>query len=122
MSLRVLAPQAHHLPLQARRTHQSGQESRDRTYSERDQQQENERRLPGEPVVEADGDRLCVLQRKQQQQKEDDSAHDPASDVHAAIQIERAALSRLTMPPDNGIHQPFLSSLKSTRSRNSFPA
>src|ERR1700674_2179467 len=58
----MLAPQAHHLPLETCPTHESGQKPRDRAPGERDQQQKNERRLPGEPVIKADRDRFGVLQ------------------------------------------------------------
>src|ERR1700737_198890 len=112
ISQRVLAPQAHHLPLQARRAHESGQKTRYCAAGKREQQQKDERRLPGEPVIEADGDQVGVLQRKQQQQEEDDDGDDPASDVHAADPMKRAALSRLTMPPGNESSSAFLEFLE----------
>src|SRR5215470_15489932 len=80
----VLAAKAAELSLHAHVATQPGEESRHDAKRERDQQQEDQRGFPREPVVEADGDQLGVLERHEQQRQEEHDADGPADETHLA--------------------------------------
>src|SRR2546422_9211337 len=54
--LGVIAAKPVKLALKPRAAHDAGQQSRRHAESKCNEQQKDERRLPGEPVIEADGD------------------------------------------------------------------
>src|SRR5262249_8241379 len=65
--LAVLAAQPPELSLQPHVAREPGEQARSHAEREGNQQQEDQRRLPGEPMIEANGDQLGVLQRKEEQ-------------------------------------------------------
>ena len=84
----------------------TGEQTRDDAGGKGQQKQNDQRRLPGKPVVETQRHQVGILQRQQQQRREYRDANRPAGERHQG------------RPPRSAI-QFFL---KSTRSRNSLPA
>src|SRR5438132_5973152 len=74
--------QAVQLPFQTRGAKQSGEQTRCGAGRESDEDQKDQRRLPGEPVIETDGDQLIVLQRQEKKRHEQRHPHDPADERH----------------------------------------
>ena len=80
----MLFTQATQLPPQPGRPDEAREKPGGHAGSECDQQQEDQRRLPGEPLIEAYGDQLGVLQGQEQERDEQHTADDPAQQRHQA--------------------------------------
>jgi hypothetical protein len=81
----ILAPNLADLTLEPHRAPRPDQEAEGDTGCERDEDDDNERRLQAREIEERELHLLAVLQRQQQQGDEDGGTDDPAGDVHRAI-------------------------------------
>src|SRR5215831_7490436 len=87
----LLPAQATELALHAHVAHEPREEPCPHAQRKRDQEQKDQRRFPREPVVEAHGDELGVLQREKQQRQEDRESHHPADDRHRVNPKEKGS-------------------------------
>ena len=80
----LLAAQPVELARQARRAHRAGEKSGRRADRERDQHDEDERRLPAPPVVELERHQLGILQRQEQERQKDECCRRPSAEPASA--------------------------------------